>query len=391
MGVEAGLDMSGFSTELKLLLSLLQFNSTDNDIRQIEKQYAGSDWDKFLQLAIHHRVYPFVYRKLSKIENDWIPSHILQTLRVNYQQNTFQMLQLSAEMEYVMKQFSESNIRSLVLKGPILAADLYGDISLRTSKDLDILIPYDKIEEADEILSREGYMKEEYPIILKEWKWKTHHFSYLHSTKKINIELHWRLHNPPDKEPSFQSLWERKRVSKLSNYPINHLGNEDLYLYLMAHGARHGWFRLRWLLDIDQLSRKEFNRSLLKQLIKRSNNHYLIGQGMMLSSQLLHTSIPKNKNFVSSNKKIKDLAQYSILFIRNSEKYHASPEAIEKDLKRYSFSLQTSFIKKIKYVLVRLYPTHEDAEMVPLPKRLHFLYFPLRPFLWAWREKTGEE
>ena len=33
-----------------------------------------------------------------------------------------------------------------------------------------------------------------------------------------------------------------------------------------------------------------------------------------------------------------------------------------------------------------LYPYPEDAETLPLPKYLHFLYFPLRPFLWALEE-----
>ena len=44
-------------------------------------------------------------------------------------------------MEQVSKLFNENKINLLILKGPVLAVDLYGDISLRTSSDLDILIP----------------------------------------------------------------------------------------------------------------------------------------------------------------------------------------------------------------------------------------------------------
>ena len=49
------------------------------------------------------------------------------------------MLHLTREMEMICKSFNENQIKSLVLKGPVLAADLYGDLSLRTSADLDIL------------------------------------------------------------------------------------------------------------------------------------------------------------------------------------------------------------------------------------------------------------
>ena len=36
--------------------------------------------------------------------------------------NTFQMLHLSGEMEQISKLFNENEIRTLVLKGPVLAA-----------------------------------------------------------------------------------------------------------------------------------------------------------------------------------------------------------------------------------------------------------------------------
>ncbi|WP_432704959.1 nucleotidyltransferase family protein [Bacillus cereus] len=33
------------------------------------------------------------------------------------------------------------------------------------------------------------------------------------------------------------------------------LGEEDLFFFLVVHEARHGWFHLRWLKDIDLLIR----------------------------------------------------------------------------------------------------------------------------------------
>ncbi|WP_217582298.1 nucleotidyltransferase family protein, partial [Lysinibacillus sp. GbtcB16] len=70
---------------------------------------------------------------------------------------------------------------------------------------------------------------------------------------QIKIEIHWRLHPGPGKEPSFEALWERKRTSTLTSESIYQLGREDLFLFLISHGARHGWSRLRWLLDINQM------------------------------------------------------------------------------------------------------------------------------------------
>ena len=66
------------------------------------------------------------------------------------------MLHLTREMEMICKSFNENQIRSIVLKGPVLAANLYGDLSLRTSSDLDILIPITELDKADQLLINIG-------------------------------------------------------------------------------------------------------------------------------------------------------------------------------------------------------------------------------------------
>ncbi|MEH7475490.1 hypothetical protein V7158_27690, partial [Priestia megaterium] len=51
---------------------------------------------------------------------------------------------------------------------------------------------------------------------------------------------------------------------------------------------------------------------------------------------------------------------------------------------RYLFML-TPNRQKITYAILLLYPRSWDADTLTLPKSFHFLYFPLRPFLWIWR------
>ena len=95
------------------------------------------------------------------------------------------------------------------------------------------------------------------PRVLGDWKWKVHHISYTHPITGIQVEIHWRLNAEMGKEPPFEELWERRRRSLLTPQPVYMPGREDLFLYLALHGARHGWFRLRWLADIDRVARLE--------------------------------------------------------------------------------------------------------------------------------------
>ncbi|CAH0283554.1 hypothetical protein SRABI80_03777 [Peribacillus frigoritolerans] len=381
------LDLSKISKELIVLLEIIKTEQQHDKIMSFKSElYTDLDWDLFLQLASHHRVYPKIYSMINKLEEKWIPPYVFQTLYRDYKQNTFQMLHLSGEMELVSKLFTENQVRLLFLKGPVIAAELYGDISLRTSKDLDILIPITSLEKTEKLLLSIGYVKEETPNVLNEWKWKNHHVVYFHPQKKIQLEIHWRLQPRPLKEPEFNELWEQKRVSNITSYPVYFLGNEDLFLYLVSHGARHGWFRLRWMLDLDQMLRKGLDIKKINKLLNKYQSNHIVGQALILASQLFKTPIEKDLINLTEVKNSKKLAQNALDIITGT----TSLENImsTKFYRRYLFSLN-SRIQKFFHILILFYPSSLDAKTLRLPKPLHFFYFPLRPFLWAWR-KTGK-
>ena len=144
------------------------------------------------------------------------------------------MLYLCNEMEQINKICKDKQIPLLFLKGPVLAFELYGDISLRTSSDIDILVPINKLEKAENVLMELGFIKDDYiETILNDWKWRHHHVTYIHPKKEVKVEIHWRLNPGPGKEPSFQELWSRKRISLVTTNPIYFLGKEDLFLFLV--------------------------------------------------------------------------------------------------------------------------------------------------------------
>ncbi|WP_154973374.1 nucleotidyltransferase domain-containing protein [Priestia megaterium] len=368
------LDLTLMPKELKVLLELIKDDDNQHIHENTSEWFANMNWDYFLKLAMHHRVYPLVYLKLKVIAGEVIPFHVLQTLQKEYQKNTFRMLHLSGEMERISKLLAEKQIRSLFLKGPVVAYDLYGDISLRTSKDLDILISEVDLPKAESLLLKEGYEKEKVSTILNEIKWRHHHVSYFHPEKKIQIEIHWRLHPRPMKEPKFEELWDRKRTSSLTKHPVPFLGEEDLFLYLIAHGARHGWFRLRWLKDIDQiLKKKKMDDMKVRLSIKKYQQQRLVDQACVLVVQLL--DYPLNKAF-SSKKSAQRITYQAYTYIINAEDFTYS--------NKYLFSLQPT-MQRIYFIMILLYPHSIDTKTLALPKPLYFLYFLLRPTLWLWR------
>jgi len=369
------LDSTILSKELKLLIDLLSSKGA-NDSEGIYL-FKDIDWSTFLDLVYHHRCHPIIYLKLKDMPEKIVPLEVIQTLYQEYKKNTFKMLQLSGEMEQISELFTKNQIKSLFLKGPVVAYDLYGDISLRTSKDLDILIPEKDLDKVETLLLNSGYVKDEVPTILNERKWRKHHIEYFHPQKRIQIEIHWRLHNRPMKEPSFNELWQRKRLTPLTNYPVYFLGEEDLFLHLVVHGARHGWFRLRWLIDIDQIIQKGIDYKKVNSLMGKLGYSHLVGQSIILCSQLLNSPIYKEVRVVTEGSRPRRLAEKAYFYISISKEF-------TYDIS-YLFSLKSN-VQKLLYIFVLFYPRYGDSRILRLPKCLHLLYFPLKPFLWMWRK-----
>jgi len=379
------LDLANVPRELMVILELLKKN--DGNINQ--DLFTNLDWDLFIQQAKHHRVYPVLYPLLKNDPVDCIPIKVIQQLSQEYKRNTFKMLYLSAEMERVSKFFTEDSIRLLFLKGPVIAHELYGDVSLRTSSDLDFLVPIEDLEKAEAILVNQGYEKDDYiKTVLKDWKWRHHHATFIHPKKGLKLEIHWRLNPGPGIEPRFEVLWERKTKSKLINYPVYFLGKEDLFLFLVSHGARHGWSRLRWLLDIHQIIKQTIDWKKTYNLLKTYQFHNAGAQALVLTNTLLNSPLSADMNPIVANKRSKELAQEAIFYLERMVNLHTDPvpEEISRYHSRHLFSLM-SRKQKLWYLLSILHPFPEDADALPLPKKLHFLYFPLRPFIWAWRRK----
>ncbi|MEK5361882.1 nucleotidyltransferase domain-containing protein [Peribacillus castrilensis] len=374
-------DLTHIPKELKLILEILKNRNEESLL--LDKFLTDINWRYFFELVKHHRLYPLIYSQLKKIDGKLVPPYIIKALHQEYKKNTFQMLLLSGEMEQISKLFTEHHIRLLFLKGPVIAADIYGDISLRTSKDLDILIPISYLKKVEELLLSLGYETDEVPNVLNEWKWRYHHVVYFHPQKNIQIEIHWRLHPLPSKEPTFNELWTRKRVSAITSYPVYFLGKEDLFLYLVSHGARHGWFRLRWLLDIDQMLRKGFPIEKTNIFLKKYRYRHLAGQALILASQLFKTPIDGGLKKLTEGNNSKILAKNSLVFIKGTESLATIMSSTY--YKRYLFSLKSNS-QKFFFILILFYPSSSDPMTLRLPESLHFLYFPLRPFLWVWRK-----
>jgi len=373
--------------ELRLILELLSEEQLSEATTHEARTCADSDWELFLEYVRHHRLQPWMYVKFKKRRDSRIPQRVFQVLKREYVSNAIRMLRLSGEMSRLNDAFAARSIRVIMIKGPVLGTQLYGDMSLRTSKDIDILVAMDDLERAEQALHELGYESyREVPRIFNDWKWKAHHLMFQHSSSDIQVELHWRMNRDCGTEPDFEELWSRRRIYAGS---IACLSEQDLFLQLIQHGARHGWFRLRWLLDIDRMLRALTGSEELVRFVRQHDSLHVAGQALVLVHHLFKTPIPEPLRPLLADRRAMRIAAPCLEFINEMAKLNneASRE-LTKRFNSYLFSIMT-FKNLLRYVAVRLYPNSWDSRTLKLPRRLSFLYVPLKPFLWLWRRVSS--
>lgn len=368
MMIDKSVGMKKMSIELKMLLAIMNVHQNPDQPALLMKAHQ-IDWNGVLRLAHHHRVYPIIYRNLKSCNNIHIPSDVWLHLVQDYQTNTYNMLNLAREMELLCGLFSDHDVRLIVLKGPVLTKRLFGDISLRTSKDLDIMVHPNDMVLAKELILKLGYRCD--PTNSFVHSSRKNHISFIHPEKKVQIELHWRLNPDTGDEPEFDELWERR--SNSWGNKVFSLGTEDLIFFLIVHGARHGWFRLRWLHDLVILLTSDSDVEKVLMIHNQELVHKLMCQVATLLDILFQKRI--SSIYGSGTKTHQRLVQLALDYIAQDSVPVTNMRTIQ-----YQMLLKTR-AQKLRYLISHLYPSTKDMELLRLPQHLRFLYFVLRPIL----------
>ena len=385
--------ISKFPPELRLMLA-----SADSDLKKTEYLLQQSiNWDKFLQLADHHRVYPLVYSTLSRLDNLAVPGYVLDALRQICRDNTLSALRITGEMVRIGSLLEHKNINAVVLKGAPLSWRLYSDIAARPYADIDMLVAADKVERAIAVLEKEGYSRiSEYDsynltprqlqIYLKRYEHNSH-FEYWNSEKRVLVEIHWKLSKYGNVLPFPAEGGINKTVVAGNVHSV--LSDDEWLLYLVLHGAGHKWQRFRWLLDIKKFIQQEnIDWIRLDSLAVKFGIQPLLHQALILVSQVFGAYLPPCIEPEASRDKTAWRLAYLALkaYILNTGDQAGSSGIISYYVNlSYGFYMNRRVQDKFNYLLKLFEPTADDIKLVALPDRLYALYYISGPFIFIAR------
>src|SRR5690606_37833214 len=131
----------------------------------------------------------------------------------------------------------------------------YGDLSMRSFCDLDILIHEKDFERMYVALKNQGFPPV-HPVNLRtERKFMVYQKKNLPVPfKDSHLEIHWKI-TERFLSVSFEmdQLWDRAHLVFLHNREIKTFSPEDMVIVLCVHGTKHFWQNLKWLADLIHL------------------------------------------------------------------------------------------------------------------------------------------
>jgi hypothetical protein len=368
------MSVSIFSPEFKLILSCLRVKPSRKELERREEALGRSiDEDVFFALLIRHRVLPLVYFNLR--EESRISDRLKDKLKQLAAANQLQALQ-SMNMQFrLQKEFDQHAYKGFFIKGVTLSEQYYGDAGLRHVMDIDCWVEQKALKHIAHWLFDEGYVS--VPDIRSlnarqlGFVQKTNHDLQFLTEKpglpKV-IELHWKLRGP---------------LGGFTLQPEAPMNEVDHFLYLCTHGTEHGWFRLKWLFDLPQIiDAVSFDWDAVRQRAIALDCLDHLEITMMVLQEYLNEPIP---HAISSRLQPH---QYDLHLMYIRQAISAESTFNDNDANRLAYLQYMMLLsrQKFNWALVLKYLTsHQDWKLLPLPKQLFFLYFPLRPFLVLWR------
>jgi len=252
-------------------------------------------WKALSDLAAHHGVQPLLHQALSGFAQE-IPAGDVVFLKQTYLTNLHKSLLISRDLIRIVESLTALGIDVMPYKGVALAEVLYGDVALRQSGDIDLLIRPHDLQRVREAVRTLGYTPHlELSNAQERAYLKSGYECAFDGEAGPNLlEVQWAI------QPRFYAvdfdmdgLFERAVTVPVAGHAMKTPEPADLFLILSVHAAKHVWGRMVWLCDIAQLmSRSDLNWAWVGSQAQALGIVRILRVTMLAANRLLGAEIP---------------------------------------------------------------------------------------------------
>ena len=338
---------------------------------------SGLDWDQVFCLADFHGLLPLAFEFISR-NGLQMPHEVLNRFQEASHGVAAQNLALAAELLRVTAEFECRGIDYLAYKGPLLASDLYGNLALRISSDLDIVVRKSQAERVCQSLQGIGFLDKN--GLSAEQRSAVFRYGFEHSFRNaagVEIDLHWRI-VPEFVSPSLNDevMWSRAVMRPLCGRSIRTFSPEDLFFILCLHAGQHEWAQLSLFSDLHRVLQihHELRWDIVLQHLADPNTERTVLVTLQILNAFWNADVPEQlRNRIDGDPQVQRIVHHVTRGWASMEVPHGS---LAWMMER---TAEEPAAARLRYVAgVALKPTEIDYVTFKLPQRLSFLYPVLR-------------
>ena len=336
------------------------------------------NWIRLIQLAIQHETTALLYWNLQRICPKSVPAGILEPLAARYKTQAAEAKSRAEELVRIVGALEAQGIPALPYKGPVLAQQLYGDLSLREfseHSDLDIMVEECNLGKAEEVIRALGYRhlaRGECESIFRREQ----------ADARI-LDLHWRfltdslqVHGDPHR------FLQRFEAVSLAGATLRSLPLEVYFLILSLHATKHKWRKLKLICDIAEiLDSRNVDWEYVLREAQDLGLRRMLAVAALLAENPLEFAIPAD---LARRLRIDRVAHVVAADCREELLKQADESWQQHAELRFLFRIRERLCDKTNLFLwswlwPKEMPDERDRKFAPLPSCLSPLYYFVRP------------
>ncbi len=240
---------AGSSMEQRFVLAVIGHQSPQRE-DEWRKLLPEVNWSQLLEVT-RPDLYPYLHFCIqTRVGVGFCPQKVMRQLGSSRQVTALRNLRRLAELREIQTALAAQNIPIVALKGIVLAFLAYPDPSLRPMNDIDLLLDEKHLDSAVRILRNLGYSC---PARLRGLYFEGEVKLQKLGTQSL-IELHTQIEvTAPASAVDAGDIWSRSVKTRISDFEVYTLNEEDFLFHLCLHMARRHCYTTGFLPFVDIL------------------------------------------------------------------------------------------------------------------------------------------
>ena len=201
------------------------------------------DWEDILSMARQHRLLPLMQWVCGPAHRQLIlPAAVAGELSSAHKAAVMRSLAVQRELVKVARVLRQAGIPFRMMKGAYLAWHAYPQPALRPMRDIDVLVPKERVQEAFDLLLSQGLERN------PNYQWDPHdaaevchHLPPIRTVgTHVTVEVHQDvLHDAPGGADlaEDEGYWQRSCPMSLAGETVHYEDPTDLLLHLIVHAV----------------------------------------------------------------------------------------------------------------------------------------------------------